>query len=782
MAFCHEHALERMSRFWASFLNTFHRNTEHGHFHKETLTSDFRKMMSSGPLTPLNVLRRVFGYNAFRGQQAAIIDHLLTGGDALVLMPTGGGKSLCYQIPAMIRPGVGVVVSPLIALMHDQVQALRQWGVKAVYLNSSLSSDQARQVENRLLAGDLDLIYVAPERLLTERFLGLLARLQPAPAFFAIDEAHCVSQWGHDFRPEYVQLAVLHERFPKIPRIALTATADGPTRREIIARLKLEEAQQFIGGFDRPNLRYRVVPKENGRRQLVEFVEQEHQGEAGIVYCLSRKKVDETAAYLQTRGWEALPYHAGMTAAARTTNQDRFLREEGVVMVATIAFGMGIDKPNVRFVAHLDLPKSLEAYYQETGRAGRDGLPADAWLAYGLGDVVLLRRILAESEADEEHKRVEQHKLEAMLGYCETTVCRRRVLLTYFGEERDGSCGNCDTCLEPVRTWDGTVAAQKALSCVYRTGNRFGAAHLVDVLRGRDTERVLRFGHNRVSTYGIGKDLEEGQWRSIYRQLVATGLLAVDVEGHGGLQLTPASRPVLRGEVPVRLRVDPQSRRSVADMGMASGTTPNRAVRTFNNPADQALWDALKTRRRELADEQGVPAYVIFHDTTLLAMLEQRPVNLTEMATLFGVGARKLESYGHAFLDVLDAHAERYGRPERPPPRVLPSAPSVNETAEMTLSLLLQGQTPEAIAAHRNLKISTIYGHLARAIEHGELTVTEAINLESAELVAIEDAFRALPSDSPYTLKPVFEVLGGRYEYGILRCVRAGMGQAKNRE
>ncbi|CAK0776305.1 ATP-dependent DNA helicase RecQ [Gammaproteobacteria bacterium] len=737
--------------------------------------------ISDGDLTPLAVLRRVFGYDVFRGQQAAIIDQLLAGGDALVLMPTGGGKSLCYQIPAIIRPGVGVVVSPLIALMHDQVQALRQWGVKAAYLNSSLSLDQARQVENRVLARDLDLIYIAPERLLTERFLSLLARLNPAPAFFAIDEAHCVSQWGHDFRPEYVQLAVLHERFPAVPRIALTATADGPTRREIIARLKLEEAQQFIGSFDRPNICYHVVAKENGRSQLVKFVEQEHPGETGIVYCLSRKTVESTAAYLRTRGWEALSYHAGMETVARTTNQNRFLREEGVVMVATIAFGMGIDKPNVRFVAHLDLPKSLEGYYQETGRAGRDGLPADAWLAYGLGDVVLLRQILAKSEADEEHKRIEQHKLEAMLGYCETTVCRRQVLLNYFGEEREEPCGNCDTCLEPIQSRDGTVLAQKALSCVYRTGNRFGAAHLVDVLLGRNTERVLRFGHNQVSTYGIGKDLNENEWRSIYRQLVASGLLAVDVEGYGGLQLTPASRPVLRGDVPIRLRIDPPSCRSTKDMrvpgGKGSSPRPIRgSVRTFNNPADQTLWDVLKARRRELADEQGVPAYMIFYDTTLLEILDHRPMNLKKMAAISGIGVRKLESYGQAFLDVLDAHAEHYGHsarlPQRPAP---PPAWSVNETAEMTLSLLLQGMVPEEIASRRNLKIGTIYGHLEQAIESGELAVSDVVHLDPSELFVIEAAFRAMPSDLRYTLKPVFEVLEGRYEYWILRCVRAGM-------
>ncbi|MFZ0789834.1 MAG: DNA helicase RecQ, partial [Chromatiaceae bacterium] len=502
--------------------------------------------------TPLEILGRVFGYTGFRGAQQEVIERVAGGGDALVLMPTGGGKSLCYQIPALLRPGTGVVVSPLIALMQDQVDALRQLGVRAAFLNSSLPINEQQAVEQALLSGNLDLLYVAPERLLTDRFLALLNRV--AIALFAIDEAHCVSQWGHDFRPEYIQLNLLHERWPQVPRIALTATADAPTRNEIVTRLALEQAAQFIASFDRPNIRYRIVEKDQPRRQLISFLRVEHPGDSGIVYCLSRRKVDETAEFLRSQGFKALPYHAGMPAEQRRANQAEFLRGEGVIVVATIAFGMGIDKPDVRFVAHLDLPKSLEAYYQETGRAGRDGLPADAWMTYGLGDVVMMRRLIEDSQSEERFKRVELHKLNALLGYCETTECRRVVMLNYFGEQHTEPCGNCDTCLDPVESWDGTVAAQKALSCVYRTEQRFGVNYLIDVLLGSDHERVRRFGHDRLSTFGIGKDLSADQWKSVYRQLVAAGLIAVDMEGHGALRLTDQSRPVLRGERRLHLR------------------------------------------------------------------------------------------------------------------------------------------------------------------------------------------------------------------------------------
>jgi ATP-dependent DNA helicase RecQ len=590
------------------------------------------------------ILQSVFGYAAFRGDQQAIVERMIGGRDCLVLMPTGGGKSLCYQIPALIRDGTAVVVSPLIALMHDQVQSLRQLGVKAALLNSSLDAKAAYATEQGLLNGDFDLLYVAPERLLTPRFLNLLERSRLA--LFAIDEAHCVSQWGHDFRPEYRELAVLHERFPKVPRIALTATADAPTRREIIQRLGLQEAQQFISSFDRPNIQYRVVQKNEPRRQLLSFLA-DHQGDAGIVYCLSRRKVEETAEFLVSNGFQALPYHAGLDAASRSRNQQRFLQEEGVIMVATIAFGMGIDKPNVRFVAHLDLPKSLEGYYQETGRAGRDGLAAEAWMAYGLADVVLLRQMVDGSDAGEERKRLERQKLNTLLGFCESIRCRHQTLLEYFGEQYAGDCGNCDNCLDPPATWDGTVAAQKALSCVYRTGQRFGAGHLIDVLLGKDTQKVRQFGHERISTFGVGNELTEMQWRGVFRQLVAAGLLNVDIEGYGGMQLNAASRAVLKGERLVTFRVD--NVRKAKPAKLTKATKAHGGVRA----EDEVLWQALRETRLRLAKEQGVPPYVIFHDATLLEMLAQRPRNLQAFSAISGVGSRKLEQYGKIFLDVL---------------------------------------------------------------------------------------------------------------------------------
>ena len=600
--------------------------------------------MSSAP-DPVRILHSVFGYPAFRGQQEAVVQHLVAGGDALVLMPTGGGKSLCYQIPALVRPGLGVVVSPLIALMKDQVDALVQLGVRAAYVNSSLPPAEAGLVERRAEAGDLDLLYVAPERLLTERFLALLQR--SSVALFAIDEAHCVSQWGHDFRPHYLGLEVLHRQFPAVPRIALTATADAPTRADIVERLGLGGARQFISGFDRPNIRYRVVPKQNPRQQLLRFLEDAHRGDAGIVYCLSRRRVEETAAWLASRGWPALPYHAGLDTGTRRAHQERFILEEGIVVVATVAFGMGIDKPNVRFVAHLDLPKSLEGYYQETGRAGRDGLPADAWLAYGMADVVNLRQLLENGEADAAHKRLEQRKLDAMLGYCETAECRRQVLLRYFGEALPEPCGNCDTCLEPVETWDATEAAQKALSCVYRTGQRFGVGHLVEVLLGNDGERVQRWGHHRVSTFGIGGELDAAGWRSLFRQLAAAGLVTADRGAMGGLRLTTRSGEVLRGEQRLVLRRDPHPRRTGGKKRRGAST----AARL--DGAAGELFESLRSLRLELARAQGVPPYVIFHDATLQQMAVERPTSTAELAQLSGVGEHKLARYGAAFLEVL---------------------------------------------------------------------------------------------------------------------------------
>ena len=594
------------------------------------------------------VLERVFGYRDFRGPQEAIIEHTAGGGDSLVLMPTGGGKSLCFQIPAIVRDGVGVVVSPLIALMRDQVQALRQTGVRAACLNSSLPFEEVLEVESALRAGRLDLLYVAPERLMGERSLELLTEIDIA--LFAIDEAHCVSQWGHDFRPDYLHLSVLHERFPAVPRIALTATADAPTRREIVERLGLDAARIFVSGFDRPNIRYAVAPKSNAKEQLRRFLEEHHPGDAGIVYCLSRRKVDQIAQWLSGLGVDALPYHAGLDADERRRNQDRFIHKEGVVMVATIAFGMGIDKSNVRFVAHLDLPKSVEAYYQETGRAGRDGLPADAWMTYGLQDVITLRQMVEGSEAGEDRKRLEVRKLDAMLGYSELTTCRRQALLAYFGETLSEPCGNCDNCLIPVETWDATEAAQKALSCVYRTGQRFGTVYVVEVLMGKDNERIRRLGHDQLSTYGIGDDLDTHQWRSVFRQLVARGLLSVDLEGYGSLRLTPDSRPVLRGETEVHLRREERAPRARRTRKSVAGPTPTPM--SWN----ERLWEALRERRRELAETQGVPPYVIFHDASLREMIERRPRNLDEFSEIPGVGEMKLRRYGSTFLDVIGAH------------------------------------------------------------------------------------------------------------------------------
>jgi ATP-dependent DNA helicase RecQ len=587
------------------------------------------------------ILQTVFGYSSFRGHQEAIVEHLITGDDALVLMPTGGGKSLCYQIPSLIREGTGIVISPLIALMQDQVQALLQLGVKAAYLNSSLDYSEAAKIEAQFIKGELDLLYVAPERLLTPYFLNLLEKVKIA--LFAIDEAHCVSQWGHDFRPEYMQLSILHEQFPTIPRIALTATADPPTHQEIVERLSLGKAKQFISSFDRPNIFYQVAPKNNAREQLLLFLQKEHRDDAGIVYCLSRKRVEETAAWLQDKGWNALPYHAGLSSAIRQKHQTRFIQEEGVVMVATVAFGMGIDKPNVRFVAHLDLPKSMEGYYQETGRAGRDSLPANAWLAYGLGEVITLKQMVEGSDAPEARKRLEKQKLEALLGYCESPLCRRQALLHYFGETYNETCNNCDNCRTPVETWEGKIAAQKALSCVYRTGQRFGVQHLIAVLLGKTSPKIQQWRHDKVSTFGIGLEHSAPQWNSIYRQLIAANLLAVDLTGFGGLRLTEKSQALLRGEETIFFRkelpVSPKKSRLKLDT-------------SAEKPID-SLWAALKEKRLALAKLQGVPPYVIFHDKSLLEIYEKRPQTLAEFAGISGVGQSKLERYGEEFIEVV---------------------------------------------------------------------------------------------------------------------------------
>ncbi|WP_226597980.1 DNA helicase RecQ [Marinobacter nauticus] len=616
------------------------------------MDQDFDQLATEPPTAagrnPEQVLHEVFGYESFRPLQGDIVREVVNGGDALVLMPTGGGKSLCYQVPALVRPGTAIVISPLIALMQDQVAALRELGVKAAFLNSTMDFEQARATEYALATGELDLLYCAPERLIQPRTIELLHNA--SLSLFAIDEAHCVSQWGHDFRSDYLQLSMLAQEFPGIPRIALTATADERTRKEIAERLSLTNARHFVSGFDRPNIQYRITPKTNANKQLLDFIKAEHEGDCGIVYCLSRNKVDATAQLLSSKGYTALPYHAGLSAEDRARNQDRFLREDGVIVVATIAFGMGIDKPDVRFVAHLDLPKSLEAYYQETGRAGRDGKPSTAWMVYGLQDVIKLRQMLEASQGNDQFKRVERQKLDAMLGLCEVTQCRRQVLLHYFGDNLETPCGNCDTCLNPPETWDGTVAVQKALSCVYRTGQRFGVNYVIDVLRGSANERILQSGHQAITTYGIGQELSANEWKSVFRQLVANGYLRADPEGYGALQLTERCRPLLKGEQAIELRKDPVARK-------AAGGKSSNSRRSGQNVRDQitdhAGWDALRACRKELADKQGVPPYVIFHDTTLFDMLERRPATLEELAEVSGVGAAKLEKYGDVFLQAL---------------------------------------------------------------------------------------------------------------------------------
>ncbi len=598
----------------------------------------------------LAVLHSVFGLPGFRGAQEKVVRHVTAGGNCLVLMPTGGGKSLCYQLPALLRKGCGIVVSPLIALMRDQVAGLTEAGVNAAVLNSTLSREEADEVERRLIAGDLDLLYVAPERLVTPRCLALLERADIA--LFAIDEAHCVSQWGHDFRPEYIGLSIIAERFPEVPRIALTATADELTRKEIAERLGLTDAPQFVASFDRPNIRYEIVDKNNGPAQLKAFIKERHPGDAGVVYCLSRAKVEDTAAALTEAGITAIPYHAGLEASVRSRNQDRFINEDGIVVVATVAFGMGIDKPDVRFVAHLDLPKSIEAYYQETGRAGRDGKPSTAWMAYGLSDIVQQRRMIDESTGAEAFKRVSIRKLDALVALAETAGCRRRLLLSYFGETpADEKCGNCDNCLSPPQVRDSKVIAQKLLSCAYRTGQRFGAMHLIDVLVGRATERVKQFGHDQLSVFGVGRELNEKQWRAALRQLVAMGHLAPDSEAYGALKLTESARGVLKGETPILLR------EQTASTGRAIRNKSRRGdlVQRPAAAGDATLLARLRAWRSEIARKRGVPAYVVLHDATIDGIASARPATLGQLRDIPGIGDKKLEHYGDELLALITA-------------------------------------------------------------------------------------------------------------------------------
>jgi ATP-dependent DNA helicase RecQ len=694
------------------------------------------------------VLKAVFGYDAFRGEQAAIIQQVAQGGDALVLMPTGGGKSLCFQVPALLREGLTVVVSPLIALMDDQVATLDELGVAAVALNSMQDAGQQREIAERIRRGEIKLLYVAPERLVQPRMLAFLQGLQVA--LFAIDEAHCVSQWGHDFRPEYLQLGQLAELFPTVPRIALTATADMRTREEIVQRLHLQGAKRFLSSFDRPNIFYRIVPKDQPRKQLLAFLAP-RKGDAGIVYCLSRKKVDEVAAFLTEQGFPALPYHAGLSNDLRAYHQKRFLNEEGLIMVATIAFGMGIDKPNVRFVAHLDLPKSLEAYYQETGRAGRDGLPADAWMAYGLQDMIFLKQMLNNSEGDERHKRVEQHKLDAMLALCEETRCRRQALLAYFDEVLPDPCGHCDNCIDGVQTWDATEPARQALSAVYRSGQRYGVGHLVDILLGRDNEKIRGPGHQHLAVFGMGKALNEAEWRTLFRQLVARGLADVDLEGYGGLRLSDSCRPLLRGEVSLQLRRDLKPQQ----VAKASGSSASQLVRQD----EREQWEALRALRRKLAEEHSVPPYVIFPDSTLLEMLRSKPVSLSDMARVSGVGARKLERYGEVFLAAL-ANGE--------------TASQVVDLRHELVSLARAGMTPAQIASQLKCSEKNVYTLMAEAIASQQLSLEQALDLPEELLGEIQDVFL----DGEGQLPSVAAVAGnfsGRVNEGVLQCVRAAL-------
>ncbi|WP_444997335.1 DNA helicase RecQ [Aliikangiella sp. IMCC44359] len=692
------------------------------------------------------LLSKTFGYQAFRLNQADIIQALLNGHDVLALMPTGGGKSLCYQIPALVRNGAGIVISPLIALMQDQVDALQLNGVNAAFLNSTLTHTQIYETEQALLNGEIDLLYVAPERLLTAQCLELLSKIPLS--LFAIDEAHCVSQWGHDFRPEYQRLSILHQNFPHVPRIALTATADKRTREEIITQLNLTDATQFINSFDRANIRYVINEGQNSREQLWRFIKNDYADESGIVYCLSRNKVESTAEWLTQKGRTALPYHAGLSAEIRQQHQQRFLREQGIIIVATIAFGMGIDKPDVRFVAHLSLPKSIEAYYQETGRAGRDGQPATAWMAYGLQDVITLRQMMQQSTAEETYKIISQQKLEAMLGLCELITCRRQSLLAYFDEVLSEPCGNCDNCLTPPQTWDASVAAQKALSCVYRTGQRFGIAYLVDVLLGKSDERILNNQHDQLSTYGLGKELSVAEWRSLFRQLIAQGYIFADHENFGAIKLTELCRALLRGEETLLARK------------LTKSTKKEKVIKKQVSVIHQSLLSELKALRKTLADEQGLPPYVIFHDATLIQMVETRPSQLSEMRFINGVGERKLAQYGAEFLAIIKAHQ-------------LPDIinPQFTDTVNQSLFLYAQAMSVEQIAHERGLSQDTIYGHLAEAIKVGALDPMEVLPIESEDYQLITHTLLTIPQQTPGRLKSVYKTLGEEFSYGVIRCI-----------
>lgn len=698
-------------------------------------------------------LEEVFGYKSFRSHQATIIETVLHGGDCLALMPTGGGKSLCYQVPSLVRDGTGIIVSPLIALMQDQVDALKDLGVNAAFLNSTLDRQAQNRVEADFAAGKLDLLYVAPERLVQERMLSLLSRHRVA--LFAIDEAHCVSQWGHDFRPEYRQLKILAERFPGVPRIALTATADERTRQEIITELSLEDAACFIASFDRPNIRYTIAESGSmsSREKLWQFLEAEHPADAGIIYCLSRKAVEETAGWLAGKGRKALAYHAGLETHVRAAAQTKFLAGDGIIIVATIAFGMGIDKPDVRFVAHLNLPKSIEAYYQETGRAGRDGEAANAWMAYGIQDVVQLRQWIAQSEGADAFKQVQRQKLDALIGLAEMPGCRRQALLAYFGERLAEPCGNCDNCLTPPETEDGTVVAQKALSAIYRTGQRFGVAYVTDVLVGKADERILRNNHDKLSVFGIGKDLSATAWRGLFRQLIAAGYLNGDDEGHGTLVLTERARPLLRGEDRFLMRVT----RAAPKKAKRDGKPVQRVA-----AENASLLDALKAVRLKLAASAKLPPYVVAQDRTLIELAEKRPSSETALHDITGLGTSKIARYGRAFLDVIGTFKKHPLLTNR-----------LSQTVNQTLAAHVRGLDAEAIAAERRIEIGTVYGHFAEAIEAGLLSAKDVLPLDAAESDQIEAVFERLHTRDTGKLGPAFAALDGQFDYGILKCLLA---------